>query len=303
VINPSRGKLVDEQALADALQSGKVKAAAVDVYRSEPPGKDHPLIGLPNVLHTPHLGASTEEAQRDVALQIVEQVLDTLHGRDFRNSINMPFNAGPNFKAIEPYMILAAKIGALQFHMADAPIRKIELELKGEAVEDLAKPIATGLLKGLLEFTVPDSVNYINAPAIAEQHGITVSQSKGLSAADYTNLVSCKVEWEGGGSRTISGALFGGEHPRIVQISKYYLDVDPRGTMLIMINEDVPGVIGEVGTLLGTFKVNIAEWRLGRDEKGDLALAFIHLDSELPDEAFKALKNIPAIKKLKLVHL
>lgn len=301
LVNPSRGKLIDEAALAAALNSGKVAGAAIDVYRSEPPEADHPLIGLPNVLHTPHLGASTREAQRDVALQIVEQVLDALHGRDFRNSVNMPFSAGPNFNEIEPYMSLASKIGALQFHMADSPIRKVELSLEGEDVEELARPLATGLLKGLLECAVSHSVNYINAPTLASDMGISVSQTKAKAASNYTNLVSCKVEWDGG-SRSIAGTLFGGEHPRIVQVSDYHLDVEPEGTMLIMMNQDVPGVIGQVGTLMGEHGVNIAEWRLGRTEKGDLALAFINLDSDLSDKAMAELQSLPAIRKLKLVN-
>ena len=301
LVNPSRGKLIAEADLAAALKSGKVGAAAIDVYRSEPPAADHPLIGLPNVLHTPHLGASTKEAQRDVAIQIVEQVLDALHGRDFRNSVNMPFSAGPNFSEIEPYMDLASKIGALQFHMADSPIRKVELSLQGEAVEALARPIATGLLKGLLECVVANSVNYINAPDLANDMGISVSQTKTKAASNYTNLVSCRVEWDGG-SRLIAGTLFGGEHPRIVQVSDYHLDVEPQGTMLIMMNEDVPGVIGKVGTLMGEHGVNIAEWRLGRTEKGDLALAFINLDSDLSDQAMAELESLPAIKKLKLIN-
>lgn len=302
IVNPSRGKLVDESALAAALESGQVRAVAMDVYRSEPPAADHPLIGLPNVLHTPHLGASTVEAQRDVAVQIVDQVLDALNGKDFRNSVNMPFNVGPNFAEVEPYMSLAGKIGALQFHMADGPIRKVELELRGDAVEDLARPIATGLLKGLLEYVASDSVNYINAPTIAHDMGISVSQTSGLSGSDYANLVSCRVEWDGG-NRTISGTLFGGEHPRIVQVSDYHVDVEPVGNMLIMMNEDVPGVIGKVGTLLGEHGVNIAEWRLGRASRGDMALAFINLDSDLPDQAIAALQALPAIRKLKLVRL
>ncbi|MGI9319428.1 MAG: phosphoglycerate dehydrogenase [bacterium] len=302
IVNPSRGKLVDEAALAEAITQGKVGAAAIDVYRTEPPAADHPLIGLPAVLHTPHLGASTKEAQRDVALQIVEQVLDALKGLDFRNSVNMPFDIGPNFHEVEPYMDLASKIGALQFHMADGPIRKVELELKGEAVEDLARPIATGLLKGLLQFVVPDSVNYINAPTLADSMGVSVSQTHGISGSEYTNLVTCRALWDGG-ERTISGTLFGGKHPRIVQVSKYHVDVEPEGTMLIMMNQDVPGVIGEVATLMGKHGINIAEWRLGRAEKGDLALAFINLDSDLSDETLDVIEALPAIRKLKLVRL
>ncbi|MBX2878703.1 MAG: phosphoglycerate dehydrogenase [Granulosicoccus sp.] len=302
IVNPSRGKLVDEEALAEAIRAGQVRAAAIDVYRNEPPDSSHPLIGIPEVLHTPHLGASTLEAQRDVAEQIVAQVLDALNGIDFRNSVNMPFSVGPNFSEVEPYMALASKIGALQFHMADAPIRKVELELVGEAVEELAKPVATGLLKGLLENITSDSVNYINAPTIANELGIEVSQSTGLSGSDYTNLITCSVEWDGG-ERVISGTLFAGQHPRIVQVSSYRIDVDPQGTMLIMMNKDVPGVIGNVGTLLGKHGVNIAEWRLGRSEKGDQALAMINLDSDLSDRALEEIQNLPAIVKVMLVQL
>ncbi len=302
IINPSRGKLVDEFALAEAIRSGKVKGAALDVYRSEPPDASHPLIGLPGVLHTPHLGASTEEAQRDVAQQIVSQVVDALNERDFKNSVNMPFSAGPNFSEIEPFMSLASKMGALQFHMADSPIRKIELEIKGDALESLAKPVATGLLKGLLENVSSEVVNYINAPEVAHELGIEVSQSIGLSGSDYANLMSCRVEWEGG-QRTISGTLLGGEHPRIVEVSSYRIDVEPQGNMLIMMNKDVPGVIGEVGTLLGKHGVNIAEWRLGRAEKGDHALAMINLDSDLTDQTLAEIRALPAILKVLLVKL
>ena len=302
IVNPSRGKLVDEYALADAVKSGKVRAAAVDVYRNEPPAKDHPLIGLENVLHTPHLGASTEEAQRDVALQIVDQVIGALNNKDFRNAVNMPFEVGPDFKKMEPYMVLAAKIGMLQFHMAEGPVQSINIELKGEAVSDMAKPIATGVLKGYLQSVIPESVNYINAPALAHERGIVVSQSKDLTSADYTNLIVIKVNWQGG-SRTISGTLFSGEYPRVVRIGDYQLDVDPTGTMLMMVNNDTPGVIGKVGTILAEDGVNIAEWRLGRSQAGDRALAFIQLDSEPSTEAIARLKKVDAIEKLKVIDI
>jgi D-3-phosphoglycerate dehydrogenase len=302
IVNPSQAKLVDDFALARALDSGKVRAVAIDNYQSEPPAPEHPLIGHANVLHTPGLGANTEEARRDVAQQVVEQTIDALHGRNFRNSVNMPFEVGSEFKKIEPFIILAAKIGALHFHMADGPINCINLELKGELVSDLAKPIATGLLKGYLELILPDAVNYVNAPTLANEAGITISQRKGLSAIDYTNLISVKAIWDGG-DRTISGTLFSGEHPRIVQVSDYYLDVDPSGIMLVMVNDDTPGVIGQVGTILAEDKVNIAEWRLGRSLVDKKALAFIQLDSEPSSDAINQLEKISAIKKLKVIHL
>ncbi|MDH3540166.1 MAG: ACT domain-containing protein, partial [Acidimicrobiia bacterium] len=258
--------------------------------------------GLPNVVHTPHLGASTAEAQRDVSAQISEQVLDALRGTDIRNPVNLPFEAGPDFATAMPYMALAEKLGVLQFHMAASPIRRVEIEVKGDVAERLTRPIAAALLAGLLRNHLAGDVNYVNAPLLAEQHGISVSQAKGVAAADYTNLVSCRAHWDDG-SRIMAGVLFGGSAPRLVQVSNYHLDVDPSGLLLIMLNKDVPGVIGMVGTTLGRFGVNIGEWRLGRSQPGTEALSFINLDAEPPEEALEALRAETAIIKLLLLHL
>ena len=254
------------------------------------------------MVHTPHLGASTAEAQRDVSAQIAEQILDALRGTDIRNPVNLPFAAGPDFVAAMPYMALADKLGVLQFHMAPSPVRRVEIEVKGDVAETLTRPIAAGLLAGLLRNHLAGDVNYVNAPLLAQQHGITVSQAKGVASADYTNLVSCRVHWDDG-SRTMAGVLFGGSEPRLVQVSDYHLDVDPSGLLLIMLNKDVPGVIGMVGTTLGRFGVNIAEWRLGRSEPGTEALSFINLDAEPPEEALEALRSESAIVKLLLLRL
>ncbi len=302
LVNAARGQLVDEEALAEALASGKVASAAIDVFCVEPPSPDSPLLKLPNVVHTPHLGASTLEAQRDVAIQIVDQVLDALRGTDFRNSINMPFGVGPDYDAALPYMVLAERMGILQFHMAPAPVRRVEVEVRGEPSDSLTRPVAAALLKGILQGFLVDNVNYVSAPVLAEEHGISISQSKGVSVVDYSNLISCRVHWDGG-SRVIAGVLFGGSHPRIVQVGRYHLDADPSGTLLVMLNKDVPGVIGQVGTILGAYEVNIGEWRMGRNSPGEEALSFINLDCEPPKAALDALEKVSAITKLKLVTL
>lgn len=301
LVNAARGKLVDEAALAQALKSGKVKAAGLDVYRREPP-VDSPLIGLPNVVHTPHLGASSLEAQRDVATQIVDQILDALRGRDFRNAVNMPFPAGPGFDELRPYMTLAEKLGLLHCHLAEGTIRRVEIEVRGDDVDVLIKPVAAGLLKGILQKSISEEVNYINAPVLAEENGITTSQTKGLTPIDYPNLISCKVQWEKG-ERLLAGVLFGGSEPRLVQVDEYKLEAKPVGEVLVLRNKDVPGVIGQVGTILAAYEVNIGEWRMGRDKPGGEALSFINLDSKPDMAVLDALAKIPAITNVKLVSL
>lgn len=301
ILNVARGKMIDEQALADALQSGKVKAASIDVYRQEPP-VDNPLLGLPNVVHTPHLGASTIEAQRTVATEIVDQVLDALRGVDFRHALNMPFQAGPGFTEIRPYLTLAEKLGQLHAQLADGRIQQVEIEIQGDDVDDLVKPIAAGVLKGILKESTDAPVNTINAPVLAEEMGIATSQTKGISSIDYYNLVICRVQWAGG-SRLLAGVLIGGSEPRLVQVDDYRLEARPEGCILMMQNQDVPGVIGQVGTILSAYKVNIGEWRMGRDKPGGEALSFLNLDSHPPQEVVDALEKITAVTQVNLVSL
>lgn len=301
-INAARGKLVDENALAAALQNGKIKAAALDVYAQEPPSEGNPLIGMPNVLHTPHLGANTYEAQHAVATEIVDQVLDALRGSDYRNAINMPFQAGPGFQAIRPYMKLAEKLGNLHAGLAEGLVCAVEVEVHGDAVTGLVRAIAAALLKGLLEGTHDGPLNYINAPILADERGITTSQTVATIPVNYPNLISCRVQWDGG-QRLLAGVLFGGSEPRIVRVDEYELEARPEGAVLVMQNLDVPGVIGQIGTILGAYGVNIGEWRMGRDRPGGEALSFINLDSVPPDDTLNALAKITAVTQIKLVTL
>ncbi len=300
-INAARGKMVDEDALAEGLKSGKIRAAGLDVYQNEPP-VGSPLIGLPNVVHVPHLGASTAEASKNVAIQISEQVVDALTGKDFRNALNMPFPAGPGFKKIRPYMTLGEKLGALQHYLADGKITRLEIEVLGEEADDLIRPVAAGVLNGVLKNAVEEEVNYINAPILAEEYGITTSQTKGMSSIDYHNLITCKAQWKGGES-IISGVLVGGSEPRLVQVNEYQLEAKPEGVVLILQNKDVPGVIGQVGTILSAYEVNIGEWRMGRNAPGGEALSFINLDSQPVEDVLNALGKIPAITQVKLITL
>ncbi len=301
LINVARGGLVDEAALHSALISGKLRAAALDVFQAEPP-QDNPLVGLPNVLHTPHLGASTAESQREVAVQIARQVLDALRGADYRHAVNFPLASGIRYSDTRPYLTLAEKIGQLQRALATSPVRQLSLELRGEGIEQLVRPIAAALLRGLLQENGEASVNYINAPVLAQQRGIRVAQAAGLCLVEYANVIACRVQTDDG-QRTVSGALFGGTEPRIVQVDNFKLDAQPEGVVLILQNRDEPGVIGQVGTVLGAYQVNIGEWRMGREAPGSLALSFINLDSEPSESVLQALSRIPAITHLKLISM
>lgn len=303
LINAARGKLVDEAALAAALKNGKLAGAAVDVYSAEPPAADNPLIGLPNVVHVPHLGASTREAERDVGIQIVGQVVSALRGTDFSYSVNMPFEVEGGFAAVRPYLELAETLGRLHAGLADKPIQRIEIEAHGDAVGNLVRAIGSGLLKGVLDSSGGDvPVNYINAPTLANERGITTTQTVGLNNLDYPNLVACRAVWDGG-RRLLAGVLFGGSEPRIVQVDEYRLEARPEGIVLIMQNQDIPGVIGQVGTLLAGHNVNIGEWRLGRVTPGGEALSFINLDSRPSEAALAELRTIKAVTQAKVVSL
>jgi len=296
VVNAAHGSLIDEAALAAALRGGRLAGAALDVFNQEPPDPNNPLIGLPNVIHTPHIGDATIEAQRDLSMQIVRQVYDALRGADYRNAVNMPFMPGRAFEAIAPYMRLAERIGALQHHMARGRIRRVAVEYKGEELDGLVKPLTVALLKGMLEPVVGEAVNYINAPLVAMERGIHVTQTKGLDVVDYTNLVSCQVHWEGGQHQVISGALFNRKEPRIVQIDEYRTDFVPSGILLVFGSYDVPGIIGRVGTLFGENNINIAAWRTGRAEKGGQTLTVLTLDQPIPDALLEHFRTLDFVR-------
>jgi len=309
IVNAARGGLVDEAAVATALDAEKLRAFATDVYSSEPPPPENPLVGHPAVTHTPHLGASTIEAQRDVALQVVSQVLSAVRGEAVSDSINVAGSGGDEGDLVAPFVSLAEKIGKLQRAMADGPIASVEVEVFSPNAESLIRPVAAGLLKGLLDSVVAGRVNFVNAPLLAEERGIKISRSVSVGGGDYQHMLSCRVRWAAGEDaeaneeRVVSGAVFSNSLPRIVQVSSYAFEADPNGTILLMLNNDVPGVIGQVGTVLGKHGVNIAEWRLGRDAQRQEALSFINLDSHPDGAAIDALRALPAVTKATLVEL
>lgn len=302
IVNAARGGLIDEPALIAALESGKVAGAALDVLIDEPPDFANPLLHMDNVVVTPHLAASTMEAQRQVGIQVVQQVVDALHEVDFRNAINMPIVDGRVIKEIRPYLAMAERLGSMQTQLAPDAVTKIEVAIEGEMIDAHIKPITVAILKGLLEPVPTGSVNYVNAPHVAMERGIIVAQTTGLHRADYPNIISCRVEWAGG-SRTIAATLFSHDEPRVVDVDGFRVDVRPEGTILVTWSRDEPGMIGKVGTILGDLGVNIATWRTGRSGPGERALSFISVDSDVPDEILAQLAQTPPIERIAKVHL
>ena len=301
LVNCARGALIEEADVAAALQAGKIAGAALDVFTHEPLPPDSPLRGLPNVIFTPHLAASTVEAQRDVGTQVVSQVLGALRGDDIRNAVNMPLANPRIFQTMRPYLELAEKVGSLQTQLADGRIHRLEVELHGEPGEQV-KLITVALLKGLLSPVLEGNVNYINAPHLARQRGLSVSQATGLPARNYPNLITCRALWEGG-SRLIAATIFHTDEPRVVQVDHYRMDVRPEGRILVVDSLDVPGVIGRMGTILGRAGVNIASMRLGRTRPGGPVLTFIKIDSPAPPEAIAEMLQFEPIARVRQVVL
>ena len=304
LINCARGGIYAEPALYEALVSGKVAGAGIDVYSSEPPKTEllTKLLALENVVAAPHIGANTAEAQRDVAVQIVQQVIDALRGYNFRNVVNLPFADGVDYRSLAPYMTLAEKLGSLQMQLIHGRIDRLEVEFRGEEVEAHVKPLTVALLKGLLAPALSDAVNYVNAPRLAEERGITVSHTRHPAAEDYSNVILCRAH-SNKETRLVGGALFLHTKSRIVLLDEFRIDALPHGPALILANRDVPGVIGKVGTLLGTHGINIAEWQMGRSGPGGEAVSYINIDTPVGEEALRELRALPTILDVRQVTL
>ncbi len=300
LINVARGGLVDADAVATALDEGKLSAAGLDVFAVEPPKESNRLVNHPKVVHTPHLGASTAEAQRDVAIDVATQVVEALRGDKITNCVNLGFSSGASFDRLAPFIELAEKIGAIQAAMAENPITSIEVEVLDADAEELLKPVAAGLMKGLLASDYPGLINYVNAPVLGQEQGLAVSRAVGIGGSYHRNHIACRVKFDGG-QRTISGVVYEGDKQRIVQISSYRFEADPHGPVLLLLNNDVPGVVGSAGTALGECGINIAEWRLGRDEARDEALSFVNLDRLPSDDELANIKKLdPVVKAIVL---
>ncbi|HEV8114527.1 MAG TPA: phosphoglycerate dehydrogenase [Planctomycetota bacterium] len=308
LVNAARGGLVDEAALVDALESGHLAGAAFDVFAEEPPPKTHPLFARDDVVLTPHLGASSEEAQHAVAVDIARQIADFLLDGVAHNAVNAPAVSAQTLREIAPYVLLAEKIGSLLAQLASGPIRKIELTVSGEIARVDHRHVSLALLCGILKAGIDEDANFVSAPVIARERGIRVLESSEEDAHSWQSLVKVRASTRGGeDTHVVAGAVFGRE-PRIVRIDDLHVDLEPRGPILITLHADVPGVVGMLGTVLGQEKVNIRRIELGpasqgRDGGGRTARGFLTLD-EMPAPAVVAkIAALPPMKTVKLVRL
>jgi D-3-phosphoglycerate dehydrogenase len=311
LVNCVNAGLVDEQALLDALDSGQLAGAAIDTFAQEPPQPGYPLLNHPKVVVTPHLNQNTIEAQSATSRQVVADVLAALRGEDFRHVANLPFNEKIPYQTVKPYINLAVKLGKLQGQVAEGWITRLEVELLGENMAELVRPVTAVLLSGMLLPVEGRKANWVSAPVLAYEQDIAMAQVKGLvELADYPNLIACRVYWqaedgspEGSGQRTVAGVLFGNGEARLVQYDQFQVDAYPEGYVLILENDDIPGVIGKVGTRLGSAGINIAQWRYGREWRGGKAVSFINLDDYAPKSLLAQLENEPEIQRARLVKL
>jgi D-3-phosphoglycerate dehydrogenase len=301
IINCARGGIVDEAALKAAIESGKVAGAAVDVYPEEPP-KDRSLIDLDNVIATPHLGASTEEAQTNVAVDAARQVADVLVRGVVRFAVNMPAVEASQMEALTPYLFLAEKIGAFHRQMADKRIGSVEVTCSGEVTELATAPVTSAVLAGLLATTTEDNVNAINAPLLAAERGIRVTEKKSGERVDYTNMIDVTIA-AGDVRKRVAGSILGKGDARIVRIDDYRTDLAPTGELLIVFGKDQPGFIGKVGIDMGEKGVNIAGMTNARREVGGEAVCVFNLDNPAPQEAIDELASLDVVTSVHVVSL
>jgi D-3-phosphoglycerate dehydrogenase len=305
IINCARGGLVDEDALYEAIVNGSIAGAALDVFVQEPPAADHPLLKLDQVIVTPHLGASTTEAQEGVALTVAEQMRDFLLTGALRGAVNVPALGVKELSVLQPYVLLAESLGRFQAQLVDNPVREVRLEFAGEIVEVDATPVTRAFLAGLLR-DVSARVNVVNAFLIADERGIKVTTTYVRTSGDISPAIRTEISTEQS-TRTLAGTLFGyGEQRRegrITEIDGFHLEATPHGHMLVMRNRDVPGVIGRVGTILGERNVNISGFHLGRRERGGEAMALIEIDAPLHKETLQSLRELEQVLSAQPIEL
>ncbi len=301
IINCARGGIVNEKDLYEALESGKVAGAALDVFEKEPP-EDYALAKHPRVICTPHLGAATGEAQENVAVAVAEQIVDYLLQGTIRNAVNFPSIPPDQLPTLSPYISLAERLGSFASQVSEGGITEVSVEYRGEAAELNTEPVTIAALKGLLTPILEETVNFVNAPLIAKERGIEVKEVKSAEAGNYQMIIVLRIR-AGGAERSVSGTLFHRRDPRVVEVDGFPVEIIPEGTLLLMFNNDKPGVIGSIGTYLGKSGINIARMHFGRETAGGRAISVVSIDAPVTQEQAEEIRKLPNILSVRQVFL
>ncbi|NOY69812.1 MAG: phosphoglycerate dehydrogenase [Deltaproteobacteria bacterium] len=302
LVNCARGGIVDEAALYDAMISGKVAGAALDVFSTEPPPADHPLLTLDRLIATPHLGASTLEAQTNVADDVARQIIEYLKNNNIINAVNVPAISGKLLEKLKPFIHLADRMGCAQAQFSSGKIKEIQIEYMGDFMDLDLKPVTTAFVKGLMDILVGDGINSVNAPVLAKEMGITISESTSSESLEFLNLIRSRIvttEKE----VTIAGTVFGKSDVRIVKIDGFRIEIIPEGHLALIHNLDEPGAIGSVGTSLGDHKINIAQMQVGMETGGEHNAILIRTDEPIPNDVVDEILGLEKIKSIKVFEL
>ena len=301
IINCARGGIVNEKDLYDALVEGKVAGAALDVFEKEPP-ENNPLLTLDNVISTPHLGAATKEAQENVAIAIAEQIADYLVQGTIRNAVNFPSIPADQVARLQPYINLSEKLGLFSAQIFEGGVTEITIEYRGEASEINTAPVKIAAIKGFLSPILEETVNFVNAPLIAKERGIEVKETKSADAGDYQSMIALRIKAKDKESY-VTGTLFSRKDPRIVSVDGFKIEIVPEGELLFIHNNDKPGVIGNIGTLLSKNNINIARMQFGREAPGGRAISVVTIDSPATPGILDEIKSLPNVLFLKRITL
>ena len=299
VINCARGGLVDEVALAEAIKSGKVAAAAFDVFAEEP-AKENVLFDLPNVVCTPHLGASTSEAQENVAIQVAEQMADYLVNGAVSNALNMPSITAEEAPRLTPFVKLAEQLGSFAGQLTESGLKGIRIEYEGDVADMNTRALTSVVLSGVLK-PLLQNVNMVSAPAVAKDRGIHVEETRREQQGAYENYIRVTLETERQ-ERSVAGTVFSNGQPRLIQIKGINMEAELGANMLYITNKDKPGFIGRLGTLLGEHALNIATFNLGRIEEGEDAIALLEIDGAISDEVIAEIAALEGVVQAKALH-
>jgi len=301
IINCARGGVINEKDLAEAIEQGIVAGAAIDVFDKEPVESDNPLLKLDNVIVTPHLGASTAEAQVGVAVDVAKGISAALKGEPIATAVNMAPVQSHVLEVISPYFNLAEKMGCLAIHLAEGRINAVDVEYNGEISEVDIKMLTTAVIKGLLNSILTERINYVNAPGVAKARGIKIREVKSKDTANFANLITVSVHTDKK-SHTVAGTLFGHTEGRIVMIDGYRVDVEPRGWLIVGPHINRPGIIGKVGMVLGNEGINIDSMQVGRTEIAGTNIMVMGVDSDIPAAVMLKFNAVDGILGAKLVN-